>query len=299
MINKMVTAIISTHMRPINILKRAIQSVLNQTYSNFELIIVNDAPDYAGNIEIAEYVNSLQDKRIDYIINDEKPGACASRNIGIRKANGEFVALLDDDDEWCSTKLEEMLPLFSDENIGLVFCDYDNIKDDKPISRKKPILYTNDAFTHLLSNNFIGGCSVPIIRTCCFEKSGLFDEELPSCQDIDMWLRIAKDYQIVYLDKVLVHYYISGNSITGNYKRRVTGWNMILKKYSVYFESNQSARRQWQKNVVTVQITYGSVKEALHYYFEYFKGTDRIQQGSILLEGLVKKMLYFLFNRRT
>lgn len=298
MSNELVTAIITTHRRPINVLRRAIESVLHQTYTNIEIVVVNDDPSYEGNNEIVEYIKSLRNQHIYYFINDAKPGACASRNIGIKNSNGSIIALLDDDDAWHETKIEEMLPLFT-KDVGLVFCDYDNIKNGEVVPRKKLPVYIDGAFDHLLYANFIGGCSVPIIKKECFDKSGLFDEEMPSCQDIDMWLRIVHDYKIAYIDKQLVHYYISDTSITSSYKRRVQGWIRLLKKFEKYFNKQKEAKKQWQKNIITVLMTYGEIKQAHTYYFDFYRNRDRIRNIKILLEGYIKRILFVVYGRRT
>jgi glycosyltransferase involved in cell wall biosynthesis len=99
---------------------RAIQSVLTQTYTNLECIVVDDA----SNDNTGEVVNSFDDDRLIFIRHDKKQGASAARNTGIKHSKGDFVAFLDDDDEWIATKLEKQVPLLKGlpERFGMVYC---------------------------------------------------------------------------------------------------------------------------------------------------------------------------------
>ena len=102
----MISCIVTTYKRPVNILKRAVDSVINQTCQDTEIIVVNDAPQ---DRELAESIRVLLGKysrEIIYVVSEQSGGACSARNLGLEKATGEFVAFLDDDDEWLEDKIE-------------------------------------------------------------------------------------------------------------------------------------------------------------------------------------------------
>ena len=121
----LISCIITTYKRPISILKRAIDSIVSQTYKNIELIIVNDAPQ---DTELEEEIKNLLDEYktipIVYIVNNKNMGACYSRNAGITKARGKFIAFLDDDDEWLPTKLKKQYELMIKADVDLVYCSH-------------------------------------------------------------------------------------------------------------------------------------------------------------------------------
>ena len=120
----LISCIITTYNRPIEVLKRAIDSVINQTYSNIELLVVNDYPE---NIELSnniyKLIKSYNNKSIKYIVLEKNSGACFARNRGANESKGEFLAFLDDDDEWLPNKLNDQKKLFNHDMIGIVDCD--------------------------------------------------------------------------------------------------------------------------------------------------------------------------------
>ena len=115
----LVSVIIPTHNRA-DLVPLAIQSVLQQTYTNLECIVVDDAS--TDNTE--ETVRTIIDERIIYLRHENNKHASAARNTGIKYARGEFIAFLDDDDEWLPTKLEKQVPFLLNlhEKVGMIYC---------------------------------------------------------------------------------------------------------------------------------------------------------------------------------
>ena len=214
MINPLVSAIITTHRRKPAVLERAIDSVIAQDYYPIELIVVDDAPDYELHRDI-ELLLSRYDSAKYYI--SPLSGANYSRNLGIEKSNGEYIAFLDDDDTWVKNKISQMVEIF-DDSTCLVYCN--QLVDGKIINRKKPH-YEGNITKNLLSSNFIGGCSIPLISKKFLDKSGWFDVNFPSCQDWDLWIRLSIVGNIKYVNLNLVNYYYSENAITSSPERRI------------------------------------------------------------------------------
>jgi glycosyltransferase involved in cell wall biosynthesis len=206
---QLISVIIPTHNRA-GLLPRAIKSVLNQTYSNLELIIVDD-----GSMDnTAEVVSEIKDERIKYIRFNDSKGAASARNAGMKEATGDYITFLDDDDEWLADRLRLSLDVFlqtKDYNIGLVYTNGYIIKenkikiffDDKRASR---IVYEDDQRN---KDIFPTSISSPmpqfwLISKSVVNKIGYFDESMRNWEDVDYFVRIAFDYNIYFLNKQLV-----------------------------------------------------------------------------------------------
>ncbi|MBD2771541.1 glycosyltransferase family 2 protein [Iningainema tapete] len=198
-----VSVIIPTYQRA-NLVSQAIESVLAQTYTDYEIIVVNDGST-DNTIEVLEYFG----EKIT-VIHQENQGSAAARNTGIKVAQGQYIALLDHDDIWLPTKLEKQVSyLDSHPKIGLVYSDtlYFNEKGLLPGSHAKffPVPPVLQSWT-LFVRNTIPTCSVVMMRRKCLDDVGLFDETLPPCDDYDLWLRLVEKWPIHFLNEPLVHY---------------------------------------------------------------------------------------------
>jgi len=195
----------------------AVQSVLNQSFSDFEIILVDD-----GSTDKTQAVLAPFQPHIRYIYQDNK-GLPAARNTGIRAANGEYIAFLDSDDLWLPTKLEKQVALLDRrEELGLVYCDFCWQYDEAGIVVRSPqrdLFRSGFVFADLLMRNFIH-TPTPIVRSQVFDAVGLFDESLPASEDWDMWLRIVACFKIDFVDEVLAIYRFHSSSMSRNYLLR-------------------------------------------------------------------------------
>ena len=208
---------------------RSLGSVLNQSFEDYEIIIVDDcSEDNTG-----EIVSKYDDKRIRYIRHKKRMGGSAARNTGIRNSNGLFIAFLDDDDEWLPEKLCLQIELFIKRpELGMVCTGYFYIDDiTKKVLKKFSPEKKGFIYKDLLETNCLGTTSTAMIRKECFGRVGVFDEDLPACQDWDMWLRISKMFEIDFLGQPLVKFFIHKNRITRNIKAKIKGRKTILNKY--------------------------------------------------------------------
>jgi glycosyltransferase involved in cell wall biosynthesis len=185
-------------------LKRAVRSVLNQTYTYLECIIVDDA----SSDGTQGMVDSFKDDRLVYLRNNDNRGASASRNKGIRKSQGEFIAFLDDDDEWMDGKLEQQVNLLqkSPQNIGLVYCWMSYMKSEEELYNNKPIL-KGYIFKDMIDKQAIGNSSTLLVRRKVIDQIGGFDETLPRGNDGDFIRRVSQKYEVDYVPEVLVRIY--------------------------------------------------------------------------------------------
>ena len=174
---------------------KAVDSVLNQTYENIECIVVDDGSTDDTYTKLHPIV--IANKNIEYIY-QQNNGVSAARNKGIMEATGEYIALLDCDDEYQKRKIE--LSVKQDKDFVFT-CGYFIDGDSYLLNLYAP------RQGNLLCHNYICNSS-PVIKKKCFEKVGLFDTSLFVCADWDMWLRMEEHYELTYLNMPLTYYRI-------------------------------------------------------------------------------------------
>ena len=194
-------------------IRQSIESVLNQTFHDFELMVVNDGST-DSTLEIA---SSIRDERIK-VLSYANGGPSAARNRGIAHARGEFIAFMDADDLWKANKLEAQLnALQANPKAGLAYCWTDWIDPlGQPLNKGVYDSVEGDVFARLLLNNFIANGSNPMVRKSAFDKVGLFAEELDWGEDWEMWLRLAEHYHFVAVRQPLVLHRRSNASHSAN-----------------------------------------------------------------------------------
>jgi glycosyltransferase involved in cell wall biosynthesis len=209
-----ISVIIPTYNRPF-LLRSAMESVLNQTFQDFEIIVVDDAPDGSAQ----ESVSGFKDTRIRYFRHDCNKGEAASRNTGISNSSGEFLAFLDDDDEWLPDKLALQVDLLekASSRVGAVYTGmlFVNLDDNNVLSQSIPTK-RGDISKDMLSVNVVGTPSKVLIRRSCIDKVGLFDENLSYYVDYDFFLRFAKNFHFDYIQRPLVKYHVHEDNLTKN-----------------------------------------------------------------------------------
>lgn len=182
--NTLVSAIITTHNRA-ELLPRALDSVLVQTYPNIEIIVVDDGSTDETSSVVKSYQQEVQ---INYIRLDESVGACRARNTGIKAATGMFVAGLDDDDRWHRKRIEKLLDNYSDE-YAAVTSDVEMVRPNVSAVWKKPKLIDLEGlfYTNLVGNQVL-------VRRSRLLEVGMFDSGLAAAQDYDLWIRLCEAF---------------------------------------------------------------------------------------------------------
>ncbi|UOO94991.1 glycosyltransferase [Halococcus dombrowskii] len=196
-----VSVVVPTHERT-SVLQRAIDSVLNQTFTDIEAIVVDDAS--ADCTE--EVVNQYDDPRVKYIRHEENRGGSAARNTGIDAAEGKFIAFLDDDDEWRSDKLAAQLDAYerTTSDTGIVYTGIENVDMDGQTNSIKTPQIEGDVTKELLLHNFIGSFSAVMVDRETIEQTGLLDERFPSWQDWEYYIRLSQEAQFAAVPEPLV-----------------------------------------------------------------------------------------------
>lgn len=181
----LVTVFIPTHNRS-DLLERAVGSVLDQTWQNLEVLVVDDASHDATPALLNKLSEEFSHVRV--IRNDTSKKAAASRNIAIKHAKGEYVTGLDDDDYWRPTRIERLMEEF-EEGFSAV-CSYDKmVMDEREVVWKKPTMITLD---DLLYYNRVG--NQVLTKKEYLDHLGGYDENLPSAQDYDLWIRLVREF---------------------------------------------------------------------------------------------------------
>jgi glycosyltransferase involved in cell wall biosynthesis len=193
-----ISIVIPTYNRA-SFLKEAIDSVLSQTYRNFELIVVDD-----GSTDDTPKLLSSYGEKIK-VIKKANKGPSAARNRGIKAAKGGWIAFLDSDDVWKPGKLEKQVQFIKD-NPEIKICQTEEIwiRNGKRVNpRKKHEMHSGWIYEQCLPLCIVSPSSVMIHRDV-FEKVGLFDETMLACEDYDLWLRIAPHYPICLVREKLI-----------------------------------------------------------------------------------------------
>jgi glycosyltransferase involved in cell wall biosynthesis len=191
----LVSVVMPTYNRA-SLLDRAIRSALNQTYNNLEIIVVDDA----SSDETPDVVKAFQDQRVRYIRHETNRGGSAARNTGIRNATGEFIAFLDDDDEWEPEKTVQQLEAMG--RYDVVLCTSNESGRGTSKFDSKTTVNLDD----LRRGDFTAGGTGVLMARSAVLKETLFDEILPKYQDWDLFIRLAQKCEIGYLNMRLVRY---------------------------------------------------------------------------------------------
>ncbi len=223
----------------------AIESVLNQTYQSLELIVVdNYSQDKTQGI-----VEAFNDQRIKYYKFSNQGIIAASRNYGIRQANGKYIAFIDSDDIWFADKLRLQIDMMeNDESCQMVFCQFQaadaNGRTLGKIFGPKDIKVGGYIYDKLIRYNFVVSSSV-VVRRMFLNESGGFDEaaNLRCVEDFDLWLRIARRHKALFLPKVLGMSRIHSCNTNVGSQRLQKALNVIDKQLADGFVSKPRADR--------------------------------------------------------
>lgn len=224
-----VTVVIPTWNRS-NLVGVAISSALAQTFVDLEVVVVDDGSKDGTEATVRQF----EDSRVRYLRHETRRGGAAARNTGIESSRGRFIAFLDDDDEWLPEKIERQIDLFSSNGaeVGAVYTSYVVVdRATGAVLGRKIAQDRGDLSRVLLGRNVLGGTSSVVVRRDCFERTGLFDESLPSFQDYDLWIRLSKHFRFDCLEPVLLKYYVHRKTIWRDHDALERGIEIMIHKY--------------------------------------------------------------------
>jgi glycosyltransferase involved in cell wall biosynthesis len=208
-------------------LPETLDSVLAQTFTDFEILIINDG----STDNIIEWAIKITDPRVE-IISQVNQGVSIARNTGIHNAQGEYIAFLDADDLWKPTKLEKQVScLDRSPEVGLVYTWTLLINEiGEPISIKYTSNHEGNIWQHILIGDIVCSGSSAMVRKSCFEKSGEFDPALSSAADFDMWTRIAQYYNFSVIKDFLLLYRRTSSSMSRNSLKMIQDLQLTYEK---------------------------------------------------------------------
>ncbi|NEQ66045.1 MAG: glycosyltransferase [Symploca sp. SIO2D2] len=223
-------------------IKETIDSILNQTFTDFELIVINDG----SQDSTLEVVSSISDSRIR-VFSFSNAGVSAARNRGIGEAKGKYFSFIDADDLWTPDKLEAQLAALQANPQAAVAYSWTDWVDEsgqflRPGSHSKS---HGNVLSELLFRDFIASGSNPLIRKEALTQVGGFDESLTPAADWEMWLRLAGKYEFVNVPSAQILYRVSPNSMSANiWRMEAESLEIIDRVFAQGAESLQNLKKQ-------------------------------------------------------
>ncbi|MBR0466391.1 MAG: glycosyltransferase family 2 protein [Clostridia bacterium] len=211
-----------------NIISKSIYSVLNQTYKNLEVIVVDDGSTDNTN----EIIKSIKDERVKYIPLQHNSGACIARNTGIKYSTGDYIGFNDSDDVFAEDKIEKQIKNIKKYNSDIDFCKIAIHSSNSviffPSNDQIEAVNHGQAFEKLAYGNYISTITI-LAKKKVFERFR-FDDKLPRLQDYDLLLRTTKHFNLSYTDETLVNAYRQNDSISSNINNVIPTALIMLKK---------------------------------------------------------------------
>lgn len=282
----LVSVIIPTYKRPDRIC-RAVASVLSQTYQKVEVLVVDDN---GTDTEWREKTHaSLYDYiargRIRYLTSRVNRGVCAARNMGFENAKGDYIAFLDDDDQWTCNFLEEMVRALQAAagGTGLIYSGRYLVSEHKRFEIRPG--QTSHYVCELLSGkNRIGSPSFWLLKREVVQAVGGFDPGMPAWEDLEFLIRVARGYGIGYVDQLLATYHeCSGDRRTNQYEIIVKAIDDLLEKYQEEYRKNLYAKSMLLFRKAVLQIYFGMPLSTLKNTLRSSVNTLKTMKNSLLL----------------
>jgi len=248
MFKPLVSVIIPTFNRA-NVVKRAINSVLDQTFKDFECIVVDDGSTDETDFVLSEFSNKIK------LVKTENRGVAAARNSGAKAAEGNFIAFLDSDDEWKKEKLSKQFQYMKESGFRISQTDETWVRNGKFVNKsRKYIRPSGDIFYKCLEVCAVTPSSVMMEKELFFDYGG-FDESFPVCEDFDLWLRMSPKEKFGLLDEPLIIKYGGANDqLSNNFGldkyRIISIFNMLNKNKNLNEEQRNALKEVLSKKIM-------------------------------------------------
>ena len=277
-------------------LDESIQSVISQTYDNWELIFWDNRSEDKS----SEIFKKYQDKRFKYFYANKHTSLYEARNLAIQKSTGDFISFLDTDDLWDKQKLEKQMDYFDDQSIGLVYSNYWLVKKDlrkKKISFRKK-LYRGDVYNELLNNYNIGILTVIIRKKNYEELKKKFDERFSIIGDFDLFLRLSKLCKFESVQTPLAYYRLHGKNLSTIHKEKeieeLTIWLRENEDTLNKFNVKRIKKNIYRRKFVNCKID-GNYKECLNILLN--SGLNLLNLKNLIIfllpVAILKKLLWY------
>jgi glycosyltransferase involved in cell wall biosynthesis len=238
-----VVSVVLTTFRRQDVLARAIESVRQQTLRDWELVVVDDEP---SELTRAIVLDS-EDTRIRYVAHESNQGLCAARNTGIAHSRGEYLAFLDDDDEFLPRKLELQAALLdrAGPDVGVVSC-YEEIVRADGSHVDRSIVLEGNVLPRLLRQDLVR-MQLLMVRRSCLDRVGPFDVRLPMHDDFDMTLRLSREYKFTTIRENLVRITNTEGSMSRQVRARAEALEILMNEHPEF--GRRRVRSRWEQRL--------------------------------------------------
>ncbi len=217
-------------------LPESMDSVLRQTFQDYEVIIIDDGSrDNIGEI-VKQYIADYPQVCIRYL-HQENSGLSMARNLGVKHAMGDYLALLDADDKWTPEHLRKSVSVLDEfPEVGLVHANisrFTSSGQDLGVPQRREEFLSGEIFEHIFLRRADISCPTVVFRKSCIESVGPFDANLArlGCEDRELWLRIAQKFKFKYIPEVLAYYRVSPDSMSRNVEKMFAARIYVVNKF--------------------------------------------------------------------
>ncbi|MCM8777982.1 MAG: glycosyltransferase [Candidatus Omnitrophica bacterium] len=281
--NKPLVSIIIPVYNRVDLLPRTLNSVINQTYKDIEIIVVDDG----STEDIKSVVDNFNDPRIKYLRHNENKGVAAARNTGMKISRGAFIAFLDSDDEYLPEKIEKQVEFFLEQSneTDVVYCGVWRKGEDGKLS----------LWTPYISNwNFL--VQQIMIKRSVIERVGLFYEEFIWVEDVDYMCRLKDTCKCKGFSEPLVIYNYEGNSITNTYKLPVLKFiELFIQKH--YNRLSNKERSKWFYKLGQRYKRLHKISDAMRCFYKAYIEYPLNWKALKKLVGLSPLLLFYILKR--
>jgi len=273
-------------------IKEAIESVFSQTYKNFEIIVIDDDSTDDTEYSLKEYIG-----KITYFKQPHR-GAASSRNEGLKRAKGDFIAFLDADDVWEKEKLEKQIKYLEEHpEAGMVYTDLYRIdmRTNRLLSRWSEVFPVKEGFVFkdLIEKNFIQTSST-LMKKEVIECIGFFDETFKAYEDIDYWVRIAEKFKIGYIPEPLVKYRMFPGTLSQKPFWMAEGRLKVFEKHAHKIEDERWKRKvlaDIYSDFMIAHYLFNDMKKAREYFYKAIKEDIKVIFRGRTMETFLKTFL--------
>lgn len=287
---KKVSVVIPTYSRP-KYLERCINSVLNQTYKNTEIIVVDDND---SNTEARKETEKTMAKyksvtNVNYIKHDKNRNGSAARNTGWKNSSGEYITFIDDDDVILETKIEKQVACLEklDDSWGACYTGYQLIKENGTKQYSSENRYGNCYVDALMRTMFMGSGSNLFLRKSVVDEIGGYDESFQRNQDIEFLVRVLEKYKLAYLDESLLIIHQEGYRVNKTFFQI----DDYTKHYLSKFDDRINKLNKNDKEKVISVITLERCRIAL-YKREYKQIVLLLKKNNVKMIYVFKYLIY-------
>ncbi len=240
-------------------LRDALESVLRQTYADWEVVVVDDGSTDRTK-DVVEACIPAFDGRLRYVYQENR-GCAAARNTAIAVSSGELIALLDADDIWLEKRLESGVRVLDEHpEVGLVHAQVIRIDPEGNIIGKPPLppekYLSGRIAQHIYARRAHLLVPTVLFRRCCVDAAGNFDESFRATEDRDLWFRIARSFDVAYLNEVVAHYRVLPDSLSRDWERSRISQIQLLEKH---FRAGQASLRDYRQGLANLHRERGDV----------------------------------------